>query len=167
MKFKPRLRTLSINMAAYKQRLHEVLTKSLADATQEWIKTAVYIIPVWSGASVGTFLPLLEQVQGATLTLSPKPKPGAPNAVQLGKSLSEGTFTADATSGKYTFSYSTDLPHLLYNEYNNANLDPVAAGLFSRLINPGPYHFQEQANRRFQAVASQVRLPNPFEFLND
>ena len=165
MKFTPRFKDLRLNLRAYKAKLHERMTDTLAEAAQEWIRTAVFIIPVWSGASVATFLPLLSEIQNASLALTISPKSRAPNRVAYGRGESQGAFVADS-SGTYTFSYQTDLPHLIYNEFNNANADPIAAGLFAELITPGPYHFQERAAESFQKIASKTRLPNPFEFIN-
>lgn len=165
MKFTPRFKDVRLNLRAYKAKLHERMTKAVADAAQEWIRTATFIIPVWSGASVATFLPLLGEIQGASLSLTINPKRNAPNRISFGRRESKGSFVTDS-SGSYTFSYQTDLPHLLYNEVNNANADPIGAGLFAALINPGPYHFQERAAKRFQKTASNTRLPDPFEFIN-
>ena len=164
MKFKPRFKKPRINTRAYRAALHKEMTRALAEATQNWIRAATEIIPVWSGASVATFLPLLEEIQGATLNLTISPASTAFDGVPDGRSASKGSFTADASSGTYTFSYHTDLAHLLYNEVNNANANPEEAGLFARLIHPGPYNFQERANERFRET--KPNLPNPFEFLD-
>ena len=69
----------------------------------------------------------------------------------------------------YRFTYSTTLPHLIVNEYYNANLfrNPATGEPYFHLTNPGPYHFQEAGQRAFrQYASSQVSLPGWESFLD-
>jgi hypothetical protein len=50
---------------------------------------------------------------------------------------------------------------LVYNEYNNANANPIEGRLFARLLRPGPYHFQDKAALAFRQFSKTVRLPSP------
>ena len=65
--------------------------------------------------------------------------------------------TASKETGEYSFSYSTTLPWLIWNEYHNANVEPDPT-LFGRLTKPGPYNFQAVGARAFMAFADKVDL---------
>lgn len=105
---------------------------------------------------MATFQPLASKI-GMTLAISPTVKRGGLN---MGLNNATGEFIADADKGKFEFTYSTTLAHLIYNEFNNANISPDP-GLYSQLINPGPYRFQEKGLEAFQRVAADARLPEP------
>jgi hypothetical protein len=77
-----------------------------------------------------------------------------------GAANSQGRLTA--WGGAYMAEYSTTLWHLIYNEYNNANANPEEARIYSRLIQPGPYSFQEKANAAFLEATKFVKLPSPW-----
>jgi hypothetical protein len=64
--------------------------------------------------------------------------------------------------GIYRLEYQTSLWHLIYNEYNQGNLNKEEARVYSRLLHPGPYAFQERAGEAFQSFAQTVRLPSPW-----
>lgn len=156
MRFIGTLRAPRIDLSAYARRLNEELSDALAHAAAEWLGAATAVIPVWSGASLATFLPLAREV-GFQLAVSPVGS--APNRVTVGMGSGTAEFRADASKGEFTFTYTTSLPHLVYNESHNANLQPDAT-LFFRLIQPGPYHFQQQGRLAFERLASAVRLPD-------
>ncbi|MHA2302336.1 MAG: hypothetical protein ACXACD_15420, partial [Candidatus Thorarchaeota archaeon] len=77
-----------------------------------------------------------------------------------GAAASSGRFSGDIRRGVYEFEYKTRLEHLIFNEFQNANLggDPK---IFAALRNPGPYAFQEKANLAFLSSVSDVTLPIP------
>jgi len=77
----------------------------------------------------------------------------------MGVTQSDGKLTADKQTGEYTFTYSTTLPWLIWNEYHNANVEPDPT-LFYRLIDPGPYNFQAVGARAFLRSADSVALPS-------
>jgi hypothetical protein len=133
------------------------MLEHLKDSTVAYLQVTAETIPEWSGASVATFLHL---ARAAQYTLSPGPKNSVNSRVAYGLSASEGGWNVKASDGQFTFFYSTILPHLVYNEYNNANENPDAT-LFSRLLEPGPYGFQDRGRAAFLSVASRVRLPAP------
>jgi len=148
-----------VNFARFRQSLHEQLSEALAQAATVWLQaTATEIVPVWSAASRATFSPLASHV-GYVLALSPVAD--APNRIDLGIANGTGTFETDASQGLYRFTYSTTLPHLIINEYYNANtfINPNTGMPYFRLRNPGPYHFQEAGQRAFREFASGVELP--------
>ena len=150
-----------LNIAAYKKRLAEDMIDALTQAAFEWIQAATAEIPVWSGASHATFLELSREI-GFQLQIS---QPGtAPNRVAYGTKHGDGDFISDANTGIFSFKYETDLKHLVYNEFNNANLTPDP-GLFGRLLNPGPYHFQETARAAYLRAIRGVGLPDVRDFI--
>jgi hypothetical protein len=136
------------------------MTSTLKKAAIAWLAAATAPIPAWSGASLGTFSELAQEV-GFSLSINPTPNgrrlglgPGA------GAAASSGRFSGDIRRGLYFFEYSTNLEHLVFNEFQNANLggDPK---VFSQLKRPGPYRFQEKATSAFLGVVSGVTLPLP------
>lgn len=106
---------------------------------------------------MATFQPL-----ASTISLQLAISPVVASRIPMGLSASDGGFgeiNVDANNGKFTFHYSTSLRHLIYNEYNNANL------VGFHLRNPGPYRFQEIGQEAFRRFAQSVRLPSPFNHL--
>jgi hypothetical protein len=148
-----------VNFNRYRQALHENLSESLAQAAAQWLHaTATEIVPVWSAASRATFSPLASYV-GYVLSLAPEGD--APNRVQLGLDNGNASFDVDRNTGIYRFSYSTTLPHLIINEYYNANtfVNPKTGEYYFHLTNPGPYHFQEAGERAFRQFTANIVLP--------
>ena len=157
MKFKGSLAALTLDVEDYRKRLHEHLSEEIAHAAFVWLNTVLDEIPTWSGASRATFLALSQEV-GFNLSISPVAK----SRISLGSSHGQGNMTADSDKSKYTFKYSTNLPHLIWNEFNSPEGDP---NVFYRLKKPGPYNFQEKGKEAFRKIAAEVRLPNPWKSL--
>ena len=160
MRFKATIRTLKMDLRGYRARVHNEMTRIVMESARVWLNaTVTRLIPIWSGASVATFLHL---ARAANYGLQVGPNPGVKSRVGLGLAVSGPLtpITLDAKAGVYKFEYETALKHLIYNEFNDANASPDI-GLFHRLINPGPYHFQEAGRAAFQAYAAGVRLPDP------
>lgn len=155
MQFSGTLAIPKLNLAAYRDALHRRLTDAIQNAAREWLHATVVEVPVWSGASVATFLKLAAAV---AFPLGVSPVTGAPNRVSLGSGASTGELTTDKDAGRYTFTYGTSLAHLIYNEFNNANTSPDAT-LFGHLHTPGPYNFQAKGKDAFDRAAAQVTLP--------
>lgn len=158
MKFKGTLKAPRIDLSSYRAALHEQLGEAIVEAAHEWLDaTVVALIPEWSGASVSTFYHLARAV-GFSLTAGTAGV--APDRRSEGRRASDGGLEIDRSKGTYHFHYATTLEHLIYNESNNANIAPDP-GLFYRLKQPGPYHFQEAGAKAFRQYAQKVRLPNP------
>ena len=157
MKFKGTLRVPRVNFSAYRQALQEHLGDAIARAAVQWLGATTAEIPVWSGASLATFIPLASEIG---FSLAASPLAGVPDRVNLGLSNATGEVIADASKGVFRFRYSTSLAHLIYNEFNNANISPDPT-LFARLIKPGPYDFQKKGEEAFRKEAESVRLPAP------
>jgi len=154
MRFTCDLELPDFDLGRYQQTLANHMESVIKQAARTWLRVAS-VIPVWSGESKATFRPLADLVQ-FPLIITPARhalrRPGISNDV--------GELNADVRRGLYDFQYATDLAHLIYNEFHNANIDPDPT-LFSRLRNPGPYHFQRRALSAFQTYARNVRLPDP------
>lgn len=161
MRITATLQVPRINLPQYKKRLGEDMTAALTEAAFDWIQATTAQIPVWSGASHATFLHLSRSI-GFQLSISPASR--APRRVNYGLQNSDGSFTVDVNAGRFQFDYSTTLKHLIYNEYNNANLDPDP-GLLSRLLNPGPYQFQNAGREAFLRSIRGAALPDPRPFI--
>jgi hypothetical protein len=162
MHMSARFQVPKVNLARFKEALHARLSECLAQAAAIWLQTtATGIVPVWSGASRATFSELAGYVG---YVLSFPIQSDAPNRIGWGVSEGTGTFMlqTDVAKGLYQFSYSTTLPHLMINEYYNANLftNPLTGQPYFHLIHPGPYHFQEAGQEAFRRYASsEIVLP--------
>ena len=165
MKFTASLAAPSLDLAVYRKALDAHMKAAIAQGLMEWLEAVLAEIPVWSGASRATFVKLAQQIRYSL--------PVAPAAVEaahglytsridrtgMGMAESDGKLTANQETGEYTFTYSTTLPWLVWNEYHNANIDPDPS-LFYRLLKPGPYNFQAVGARAFQRFAETVDLPS-------
>ena len=147
-----------LNLAKYRTALRDQLVEQLSLAAFQWLDATAANISQWSGASAATFLHLAREI-GYSLPISQSET--APNRESLGLSKGNGEFVLDDARGRYFFTYSTTLEHLIYNEFHNANIVPDPH-LFFRLLQPGPYRFQEHGQVAFLRAASSMRLPNPF-----
>lgn len=151
--------TLHFKPALWKKLIDAKLRAALIEGGTLWMNAAVTKIPVWSGASHGTFLKLAAKL-GYQLNVNARTGMGLMGlGPQVGSNQSTGKLTVYA--GAYVLEYSTTLWHLCYNEYHDGNANKEEARVYSRLKNPGPYHFQELAATEFRNFATTVRLPSP------
>ena len=160
MRFSFSYSTFHLSVAAYKRALDLYLRDAVKHGATLWMNTALSIIPIWSGASHGTFIKLAGKI-GASISIMG----GTPFANRVAGGMSAGMSNSYARmtifDGAYVIEYSTTLWHLVYNESHNANANPIEGRLFAKLLKPGPYRFQEQSNHTFEAFANSVRLPSP------
>ena len=162
MRVQARLREIKFDLAAYKRKLDRHMTDRIMEAAREWLKaihTRVFAsggIRVWSTASIETFRELASKV---AFSYTSSRAAGAPNRGADGRAESEGELITDKGRGRYRFRYGTTLFHLVYNEFNNANL------VGFNLRNPGPYSFTEVGRAAFERIAAGTRLPNPYDML--
>jgi hypothetical protein len=146
----------------YEKAMDDVLLDGLMHGGVKWLHACLSSIPVWAGASHGTFIKIAEKL-GAIVTVSAISNiPGAKTAAD-GKSESTGNLIKK--DGKFILEYKTTLWHLIYNEYKDGNIDKKEARVFSRLTRPGPYGFQDAGAEAFERVAKTVKLPNPWQSL--
>jgi len=153
---------MDLKMGAYKKALDTHMTTQLKEAVGAWIQAAITEIPVWSGASHGTFIKLASKI-GVTFAVPAAGGFPGMNGPSYGNAKSQGRFTS--FSGAYVAEYNTTLWHLCYNEYNDANANPVEARLFARLKKATPYYFQVKAGKVFEDNIKKVRMPSPWAFL--
>ncbi len=161
-KIQARLQSARIDIASYRAELIARASSTIHEAGVTWLETATSVIPVWSGASRGTFAKLANEL-GVRFPISPS-KTG-PNRVRDGIDSSKGDVTTDTNSLRFSFTYETDLAHLVYNEQFDANSSPDPT-LFSRLKQPGPYNFQELANNAAQSVIDDFVPPIPTSLIS-
>lgn len=156
MHFTFEYKTLHFKPAIWKRMIDAQLRAALTDGGTIWMNAAISRIPIWSGASHGTFLKLAAKI-GYSISVGG----GVPMGLgpQYGSAQSTGKLTIYA--GAYVLEYSTNLWHLIYNEFHDGNANKEEARVYSRLKNPGPYHFQELAAEAFRQYAKTVRLPSP------
>lgn len=140
-----------VNARKYETALRAEMLEAVTEAAVAWLRVVTEIVPMWSGASLGTFLRLARE---ASFQLSISPASNAPNRISLGESKSDGEIVANGS--QVFFRYTTDLEHLIYNEFNNANVKPDP-GLFARLLKPGPYGFQSPAEAAALSVLAAFR----------
>jgi hypothetical protein len=159
MHFTFEYKTLHFKPALWKKLIDTKLRAALVEGGTRWMNAAVSRIPVWSGASHGTFLKLAAKL-GYALSVASTNAGVMGLGPTVGNAQSTGKLTIYA--GAYVLEYSTNLWHLCYNEYNDANANKEEARVYSHLKNPTPYHFQELAAAEFVAFAKTVRLPSPF-----
>jgi hypothetical protein len=162
MKMTCEFNLVKLNASAYKKDANKDLIEKLKNAVAFWIQTAISLIPVWSGASHGTFIKLAGKI-GQTFSVSGGN--GFPGMLgpAYGSQQSQGRITT--WGGAYIAEYSTTLWHLIYNEYNNANLNPREGRVFSRLLHPGPYNFQAAANEAFRAHIQDIQMLSPWNYI--
>jgi len=152
MKFAAQFSVPRIDVAAYQSALHSHMSDMIAQAVLSWLEAVLAEIPVWSGASRATFKKLADSISYSI--------PIAPTVMDRtgrGEASSDGGVVANKETGEYSFTYSTTLPWLIWNEYHNANVEPDPT-LFGRLIKEGPYNFQVVGARAFLAFADKVDL---------
>ena len=152
MKFTAQFSIPRIDVAAYQSALHAHMSDMIAQALMAWLEAVLAEIPVWSGASRATFVKLADSISYSI--------PIAPTVMDRtgrGEASSDGGVVANKETGEYSFTYSTTLPWLIWNDYHNANVEPDPTR-FGRLIKEGPYNFQVVGARAFLAFADRVDL---------
>ena len=170
MKFTTQFSMPRIDVAAYRNALDRHMSDLIAQAVLVWLEAVLAEIPVWSGASRATFVKLASAI-GHSLPIAPAAVSAAHglftsriNRTGMGQAASDGRVTADKQTGEYSFTYSTTLPWLIWNEYHNANVDPDPS-LFYRVLKEGPYNFQVVGARAFLRFADNVDLPSVRPFV--
>lgn len=144
MRFKFNYTDVQFNMSKWTKLLDKQLTEQLKICGQFWVEAAISKIPLWRGASRGTFLKLANKIGYQMSVAGPT----------VSKGIANSSGTIATWGGAYTLIYSTHLLHLVYNEYNNAN----AIGF--HLKQPGPYNFQVDASQAFIDAAKMTQMPS-------
>lgn len=153
MKLKHAFRVPRVDVGRFERNVRETFSAAIQRAALDYLITISDVIPVWTGESIGTFYKLASEV-GFHLDASPSPT--APESrFRAGASQGTGEVIVGG-GGQYSFSYSTDLDHLIENEYQNAN---AGGSVFFRLLRPGPYDFQGKGKRAVEKVFNAVTPP--------
>jgi hypothetical protein len=126
-------------------------------AWDAWVTEFIRIVPVWSGQSVGTILPLAEILSRPVTINAPQ---GFAPGNQSGRGAAQSSATLSGGGGRWFITYETALKHLIINE----QIDATVFGF--RLKKPGPYNFQEQAGNAFANAAKEARLPDMTDFID-
>ena len=148
-----RLEEAHLDIDRYQTELKARLPETVTRAAFAYVLAATSVIPVWSGASHATFTELASAI-GLPLAISPT----AGDRTTLGTSTSSGELNTGNAMASFT--YETELPHLIYNEAVNANINPDRS-LFSKLLQPGPYGFQAIAGAAATSVMDTFVGPTP------
>jgi len=171
MRFRVKTVQITIDKSRWQKDLHNDFEAKIKQAGYVWLNRIVFsVVPVWAGSSVATFKKLAREVNFPlviTPTQTARNHIASGNiGVSLGFRKSDGKLIINKSKAYYAFTYSTTLPHLVFNEYQDGNANPQAGRVFSRLIQPGPYHFQEVGKDAFEDfVQREVRLNSPWKFL--
>jgi len=153
MRFTASLAAPTLDLAGYRKALKAHMQEALAQAIVTWLAAVLEEIPVWSGASRATFIPLASRIQ-FNIPITPR----VIDRRGVGIASAGGELEIDEEKGRYAFEYRTWLPWLVWNEYHNANVDPDP-GLFDKLLKPGPYNFQVKGYEAFKRFSQTVDLP--------
>ena len=142
-----------INVDQYRTALDRYMKEALAEGLMAWLDAVLLEIPNWTGASRATFWRLAQTINTQVDASGPR--------VGIGQRAGDGSMQTDKTKGIYTFTFSTTLPWLIWNEYHNANVDPDPTKYPppAKLHKPGPYGFQLKGVYAFQRIADKVKLP--------
>ena len=152
MKITANFKLPRFSFADYQERLNQRLGDALAESARQWLNATALFIPVYTGASRATFSQLASQVG---FNLSARGRADIKHVEDLGNSV--GEFNRSGKDGLFTFTYATNLKHLIYNEFNNANL------VGFNLIQPGPYDFQGKGETAFKKSIEGLQLPDPYQ----
>ena len=135
MKFTGSLPGVRFDVAATRAALDQAAKQAIRGALQEFLIAALAPIPNWSGASRATFNALANQVGVNT--------EASGGGVSAGEADSTGSVVL-GDNGIYSFTYTTSLTWLTWNEFHDANEDPDSGKWPppAMLHSPGPYGSQ-------------------------
>src|SRR5208282_1292757 len=163
MKFKAQFIAPRIDISGYRDALDKAMKEAISQALMEWLDRVLEEIPEWSGASRATFSALASAI-GMGIPTAPttnaKVMVGDRTAECLASSVGS-KLSINEPPGHYTFTYQSNLPWLVWNEYNNANEspDPTKWPPPALLLKPGPYEFQAKGLNTFIQFSKGVSLP--------
>src|SRR5271157_1935830 len=163
MKFKAQFVAPRFDVSGYRDALNKAMTEAISKALMEWLDSVLEKIPEWSGASRATFSTL-----AGTIGMAIPSSPTASAMSTVGSRVGEGIMSSAGSKlslneppGQYTFTYQSNLPWLVWNEYNNANEnpDPTKWPPPAVLLRPGPYESQAKGLMTFRQSSKGVSLP--------
>lgn len=150
------LASIRVDAVATRASIDAELRAIFHDATREWVRTIIRIVPSWSGMSRASVRKIADKVGEAVFDnpVNGTDRHGrirkAPDRRQQGFNQAHAIFVDKGPI--YFFEWQSIVEHFLFNELNNAN----AFGFHLR--KPGPYHSQKIAADAFtRIVDSRLR----------
>ncbi len=133
---------LKFNAKGYTEALDKVIQIQIRQAAREWLRAVFKEVPVYSGQARASLLPLGRYLR-VSIPIDPVDKATKryPNAITTGQS--QQTYEFRAEGAVYTFSFSTQVPHYLVNEFNTGLGSPP-------LIHPTPWNSLQAGKIAFQ-----------------
>lgn len=165
MKFTPKFKPILFDLKAYQDALDGYFMRKLREGGRKWLDATVRTsthIPTWSGGSRATFMKLAADF-GTSVPIGRIR--ARRDRVQEGIARSAGSgLRINPARGLWQFEYRTDLPWLVFNEYNPPVPGPFPAP-WSANVRWTPYHFQDKGAAAWMKFAAKVKLPNPFKYI--
>jgi hypothetical protein len=158
--FEFKLRLLKINKRGYTEALQKAVDTQVRQAAREWLRTVMIHVPVYSGQAAASLVPLGRHLHVA-IPIHPDPvaRRRYPGGISIGES--QGTFSFSSEGWVSTFTFSTEVPHYLINEFN--------AGLGSPpLRHPTPWASMEHGRNAFMAYLQEnlkSRIPKITDYI--
>jgi hypothetical protein len=152
MRFRANLQTIHVHKKQIPA-IDAYVKNAIEEGARLWIRAAMEIIPVWSGASRATLQSLASAVDEH---IEIDVRHDAPDRIAMGRLHGHGG--VDTTGpGSWRFTYSTTLYHTMINE--TQRVAPGTHGLRGALLKPTPWHFREAGNKVVQAYFKTLEIP--------
>ncbi len=164
--FDCRIQGIKLEYGKFTKSLNEIMETQLRNAAREWLRAVVIATPVYSGESRGSLLPLAGYLH-RHIDIFPahawKVRPPGPTSLGIEVGASRGSYSFTSTNYVYTFTFSTEVPQFLINEFNVGLGSPP-------LIHPTPWraleagenainqYLDENILKRFPKVSDYVVL---------
>jgi len=161
MKFTSEAFLINFNKVVWKKALDDEMMETTVEAAIKWLTVVTVLIPTWSRASLATFSELASSV-GFPIPYGPMV--AFQDRTDLGTETSTGGLLIESLRS-WHFYYETDLFYLAWNDFNHA-VKGDGSGVYSQLLNPGPYRFQQAGENEFRSFAEQVKLPDPLAYIS-
>jgi hypothetical protein len=120
MEFHGKFQKLDFNDAEYRKRFDERVKAGLRQAARLWLRAVIERVPVWTGTSRGTLLPLAQMLRVAI--------PIKPVAFRSGRGPAFGpaysAYEFYASDGVYAFEFDQNLPYYILNDFNLVSFIP-------------------------------------------
>ncbi len=133
--FECNIKGLKLEYGKYTKALDTIMRQQLKEAAKDWLRAVVERTPVYSGESRGSLLPLAAYLN-EEINISPAAnwliRKQGPTSLGADVGESEGRYSFTSSNYVYTFSFATDVPQYLINEFNVGLGSPP-------LINPTPW----------------------------
>lgn len=113
--FEAKIKLIKIDKRGYSEALGKAVDVQMRQAARAWLRAVMFNIPIYTGMARGSLLPV-----GRFLSVAIPIKPVAKRKygdAAAGAALSSFKFERD-DGFVWTFSFSTEIPHFLINEFN-------------------------------------------------